>query len=129
MTAIAGCWELHQGRGRHLTRVLAALTPYGQDPRVVGREDVAFGLRQKPALPEDRFDRQPLADESGRYLCVADVRLDNRAELCAALGISEPSACEQADSDIVFCAFLKWGERCVEHLLGAFAFAVWDAAK
>ncbi len=131
MSAIAGCWDFRQGRDQraHLTRVLAAMALYGAEPRLVERPAIAFGFRGQPTLPEDRFDRQPLADEHGRYLCVADVRLDNRAETCAALGIGETFCRELADSDIVFAAFLKWGERCVGHLLGAFAFVVWDAAE
>jgi asparagine synthase (glutamine-hydrolysing) len=131
MTAIAGCWDLQAGGDQrtHLTRILTALDLYGAEARLVERAPVAFGFRPQPTLPEDRFDKQPLTDECSRYLCVADVRLDNRAELYAPLGHNESSGRELADSDIVFAAFLKWGERCVEHLLGAFAFAVWDSAE
>ena len=55
----------------------------------------------------------------------ADVRLDNRAELCALL--HEPA--HASDSHLVLRAYLRWGEACVEHLLGDFAFAIWDANR
>jgi asparagine synthase (glutamine-hydrolysing) len=37
--------------------------------------------------------------------------------------------CENGDlTDVerILCAYEKWGEECVEHLLGDFAFAIWD---
>jgi asparagine synthetase B (glutamine-hydrolysing) len=43
--------------------------------------NVALGRRLMRVLPEDTFDRQPLIGAGGRYVLVADVRLDNRDEL------------------------------------------------
>jgi asparagine synthase (glutamine-hydrolysing) len=73
---------------------------------------------------EDQFDVQPLHD-AGLTL-VADLRLDNREELAQALTIGGSALADMPDSALLFAAYKKWGADCVEHLLGDFAFAIWD---
>lgn len=54
-----------------------------------------------------------------------DGRLDNRADLIARLRPAEGAAA--SDTELLLVAYLEWGEACTDHLLGDFAFAVWDA--
>ncbi len=64
------------------------------------------------------------------WLYTADARLDNGAELLAALGAaSGPRPREPDDSRVILLAYLKWGVDCVRHLTGDFAFAIWDDAN
>ncbi len=74
---------------------------------------------------EDVFDAQPLHD-AGLDL-VADLRLDNREEIAESLSIAPAALAGMADSGLLLAAYRKWGSACVEHLIGDFAFAVWDA--
>jgi asparagine synthase (glutamine-hydrolysing) len=83
----------------------------------------ALGIQFTPRTPEDAFDRQPLRDTESGCVLVWDGRLDNREELAATL---QCEAAQAADSAIVLHAFLRWREQCAAHLLGDFAFAVWD---
>ncbi|TCT07536.1 asparagine synthetase B family protein [Aquabacter spiritensis] len=104
-----------------------ALAPYGSDRSGIwAEEEIAFGIGLSRLLPEDAFDRQPLAGAGGRFRLVADVRLDNRPELAAALGLSHLAVRQMADSDILLAAWEKWQEAALGHLVGDFAFAVWD---
>lgn len=57
---------------------------------------------------------------------VADARLDDRAALTAALG-ADPRQAD--DAELILQAYVHWGERAPERLLGAFAFAVWDERR
>jgi asparagine synthase (glutamine-hydrolysing) len=74
--------------------------------------------------PEAEHAAQPY-QRDGRVI-TADVRLDNRSELCAALGL--PLA-TQSDAELILAAYARWGEACAEHLLGDFAFAIWDETE
>ena len=106
--------------------MLQALSMYGTDDcaQFTG-PSVAMGRCLLRLLPEDSFDRQPLSAGAVTSL-VADVRLDNREELGAKLGLSREEAIVMADSDVLLAAWQHWREQCVDHLSGAFSFAVWN---
>lgn len=75
---------------------------------------------------EDRFEAQPLYDPAGGVTMVADLRLDNRAELAAQCGIADDTLARMADSDVLLAAWRQWGEACLERLIGDFTIAVRD---
>ena len=53
----------------------------------------------------------------------ADARIDYRGEVLAKLGLDSNAL---SDAEIILQAYLRWGEDCLDHLLGDFAFAIWD---
>ncbi|MGC9356293.1 MAG: asparagine synthase-related protein [Anaerolineae bacterium] len=77
--------------------------------------------------PEERGERQPLVDDSGCLQITADVRLDNRRELIQALSVSGSKTI--SDAMLILLAYQRWGTNCVEHLLGDFAFVIWDVRQ
>lgn len=77
--------------------------------------------------PEESGERQPV-HRQGRLWISADLRLDNRDELCAQLG-GAVDARTATDAEIVLAAYERWGEDCPRHLVGDFAFALWDAPR
>jgi asparagine synthase (glutamine-hydrolysing) len=106
--------------------MLQALRVYGKDDRAqYTGPSLAMGRCLLRLLPEDCFDRQPLS-AGGVTSLVADIRLDNRAELAAELDFSQQQIAEMADSDLLLAAWQRWHEQCVDHLSGAFSFAVWN---
>ena len=106
--------------------MLQALSIYGRDDCAqYNSPSLAMGRCLVRLLPEDSFDQQPLFAD-GVSALVADVRLDNREELARELGFPSQRAAAMADSDVVLAAWRRWREQCVDHLSGAFCFAVWD---
>ena len=105
-------------------RMAAAQQVYGRDRSFVFEDQqVALGGAHLHLLPEDRFDRQPLWAPDRSCCLVADVRLDNRTDLIRELNLTQPELL--ADSFILLEAWLRWGSSCLDHIVGAFAFAVW----
>lgn len=128
MGAIAGLWCI-DGRtaAEPLETMLAALEPYGPDSAGRWAQDgVALGHRVMHLLPEDRADCRPLTGGGGRFVMVADVRLDNRDELVATLGAAASFARPPSDPELVLHGFERWGEGCLDRLYGDYAFALWD---
>ncbi|HEX8526755.1 hypothetical protein, partial [Allosphingosinicella sp.] len=90
MSAIAGLWRFDGNPDAEAgcARVLASQEIYGpHDGSLWAEGPVALGRRLFRTLPEDSYDRQPLVGRDGGLVLVADVRLDNRPELAAELGL------------------------------------------
>src|SRR5262249_2370713 len=111
-----------------LDRQMARLAHLGPDrTRTSSGGPIALGHLLMRVTREDTFDAQPIRD--AETTLVADLRLDNREELAAALSISADSLSVMPDSAVLLAAYKKWGGDCVERLIGDFAFAIWDARK
>jgi asparagine synthase (glutamine-hydrolysing) len=71
--------------------------------------------------------RQPMSDASGRFWIVFNGEIYNYLELRAELEGSYVFQ-TRTDTEVLLAAWLKWGESCLDRLLGMFAFVVWDEA-
>ncbi len=110
--------------------MLEAQTAYGpHDLALTELGPVAAGRCLYRLLPEDRFDRQPLIGESGRFLLVADIRIDNRGELAGALDIGTAALSAMSDAAILLAGWVRWGEDVLQRVHGDFAFALWDGKE
>ncbi len=78
--------------------------------------------------PESLREKQPLVSRRGDLVLTADARLDNRSELIHTL-IARDHLQEKAptDAELILASYRCWGEGCAAHLVGDFAFALWDA--
>jgi asparagine synthase (glutamine-hydrolysing) len=111
-----------------LGAMMNILAHRGRDRADVWRED-AIGLvhRLLFTTPDSLYDCQPL--QLHGCAITADARLDNREALASALSIDLSGLNATPDSHLILAAYLQWGRACVEHLLGDFAFAIWDARQ
>ena len=124
MTVIAGLVGVHAPSARSgCEAMLAGESLQSASPpfyRTLG--DAHFGKSGHRLLPEDG-ECGPL-DAGGKILLSADIRLDNRSELIAELSCGPAS--NLSDSDLLLQSWLRWGEQCLDRLVGDFAFAIWD---
>ncbi len=104
--------------------MLAHRAPDGRDVLVDGAIGVGHGLTRVNV--EDFHERQPLVDRERGLVLVADIRLDNREEIAGLTGLAAALLPETPDSALLLAAWRLWGEACVDHLVGDFAFALWD---
>src|SRR6267154_2052690 len=88
---------------------------------------VGFGHTLLRISPESELERQPLSLD-GKTWIVADCRVDARPELIAELARSGHHDLVRApDAELVLRAYTVWRDHCVDHLLGDYAFAIWDS--
>lgn len=126
MSAIAGFWSFDGRPARsQVDRSLKGLSAYGSSTASWDDGTIALGRNLHSILPEDRFDRGPIAD--GRHTLVADVRLDNRSELGALLGYRADRLGTLSDARLLFDCLIRWGDQAFDRLVGEFAFAWWDS--
>jgi asparagine synthase (glutamine-hydrolysing) len=66
----------------------------------------------------------------GQVWVTADVRLDGRQDLIGRLPARGPGRLETAsDAELILHAYRAWGDECLHHLRGDFAFALWDGPR
>ena len=70
----------------------------------------------------------PLVDASTKRMLTFDGRLDDRNGLIADLDLDSRTP-SLSDASLVMRAYDRWGATCPEHLVGDFAFAVWDGPR
>jgi asparagine synthase (glutamine-hydrolysing) len=112
-----------------LTDFLAFRGPDGRHTRI--KDNVGLGHTLFKTTEECEPDWQPRA-LNGKTWIVADARIDARDELVAELnsaGQGEIASSDWTDTELILRAYEAWGENCVEHLLGDFAFGIWDDSR
>ena len=128
MSAIAGLlrFDGHTVVRRDLERVANTLHLHGPDRSdlmVAGHVGLVHVLMRM--TPEDQFDRQPWRGASGSVI-TADLRLDNRDDVLARIGVAPQDAIAWADSRVLLTAWEKFGDEIWPTLRGPFAVAIWD---
>jgi asparagine synthase (glutamine-hydrolysing) len=117
----------HDGRPVDQTAIeamLAATAHRGPDgSRLWHGGRIAVGCNRLATSSRSDADA-PLAERD--LVLAADARLDNRDALARTLGLAERSP---GDGALILAAYRRWGEDCLRHLLGDFAFAIWDAGR
>lgn len=109
-----------------LAPVLAGLAARGPErSNICADGPAALGHALLATTPEAVIEPMPLRHAGSGCLITADVRLDNRADLTAVLGLDTQGR-ELGDGALILEAYLKWGMECPQHLLGDFAFVIWD---
>jgi asparagine synthase (glutamine-hydrolysing) len=129
MSGIAGMWH-RDGRPVEpavLNRLRAELSMRGPDGGGVWQGgSVGIAHLALHALPESDDSPQPLVDDATNSVLSLDGRIDNRAELAAALADAGCPVRTSSDAEHVLRACQAWGEAAPARLIGDFAFSYWD---
>jgi asparagine synthase (glutamine-hydrolysing) len=129
MTAIAGIYHRtgQPADSQTVAPMMHALREYGRDgSRVWSESSIVLGQHSLHVTPQSLHEVLPLHHTESQCCIVADVRLDNRDDLCAMLSVNASDRADIPDSELILRAYDKWGVDCPDHLLGDFAFAIWD---
>ena len=128
MSGIAGIMPLDGSSptASQIEAIAACLERRGPDgTHVMVLGQVALGHTLLATTPEALVEVLPLTDGPTGCTVTADARLDNRDELLTALDLAKETR-TIGDGELILRAYLLWGEECATHLLGDFAFAIWD---
>lgn len=91
-----------------------------------GAGPVAIGHRRLAIIDVSDAGLQPMADGTGRFHLVFNGEIYNYIELRDELRARGRVFATESDSEVLLAAYMEWGERCLDRLLGMFAFLVWD---
>lgn len=112
-----------------LESLTASMAFRGSDARhvrMLGAAGLGHALLQTADTPA--FETQPSG--LGRLWITADARIDAQQDLRRQLESSGQQVGPDADdASLILHAYRAWGESCVQHLLGDFAFGIWDGDR
>ena len=148
MSGIAGLYQITGQLDSSLIERMASIMAHrGPDgiahwQNEASNHGIALGHCSLITTPEAENETLPLHSAACGLTLTCDARLDNRAELIAELSdelqrlqvLAEPPQVLAAplqdeivgDGALILASYLRWGEDCAAHLLGDFAFALWD---
>jgi asparagine synthase (glutamine-hydrolysing) len=131
MCGIAGIVDL-QGRpaDRSLLECLCARLVHR------GPDEEGFYVHGPVGLGQRRLSiidlsggHQPLANEDGTVWVAFNGEIYNFRELRAGLRQRGHRFATDSDTEVIVHGYEEYGERCVEHFRGMFAFALWDEGR
>ncbi|WP_456432626.1 asparagine synthase (glutamine-hydrolyzing) [Thermosulfuriphilus sp.] len=133
MCGIAGFLDLEGHQNEELQRLIVEmtriLTHRGPDEEGVYFDaHIALGHRRL-AIIDLSSGRQPMGDKDLGVQIVFNGEIYNFRELRRILESMGHRFQTNSDTEVILRAYLEWGPECVRHLLGMFAFAIWDASR
>ncbi|UQZ85679.1 Asparagine synthetase [glutamine-hydrolyzing] 3 [Paenibacillus konkukensis] len=130
MSAIAGIYHLDNEPvlAEHGRTMMRELEKYPADAiRTWNSGAVFLGCHVQHITPEAVYEQLPYYDADRQIVIAADAILDNRPELVRLLEVDYERRRKITDSELILLAYERWGQEAPQHLIGDFAFMLWDA--
>jgi asparagine synthase (glutamine-hydrolysing) len=109
---------------RKMTRIISHRGP--DDEGIFSDRKLGLGHRRLAIIDLSSYGHQPMVDTENRAVIVYNGEIYNFNEVkreLIKLGFNFES---KTDTEVVLNAYLAWGENCLSHFNGMFAFAIWD---
>lgn len=96
-----------------------------------GDEPLSVGLGHRRLAILDLSERgaQPMPAQDGRQWIVFNGEIYNHLELREELAAQGHCFRTRTDTEVLLEAYRRWGDDCLEHIEGMFAFAIWDGLR
>ena len=134
MCGIAGLLSLNltpiqniEQRVNCMSKLIAHRGPDGKGVWINKESTVAFGHRRLSIIDLSSSASQPMKSQNGNII-IFNGEIYNFHELRSLLGNSW-SFRTNSDTECILAAYDRFGEDCVNHFKGMFAFALWDEKK
>jgi asparagine synthase (glutamine-hydrolysing) len=105
--------------------------PDASGVEAVGGQSLAVGLghTRLAILDPSPAGRQPMRDTGTGNWITCNGEVYNYWKLRQVLSASLTPWISRTDTEVVLRAYARWGQGCLDHLDGMFAFAIWDARR
>jgi asparagine synthase (glutamine-hydrolysing) len=112
-----------------LRRMTEAMRLRGPDAQITWADGV-IGMGHALLETTDEGIKPQPGSLNDTFVITADARIDDRRRLVKTLGKTGPAIDKNTtDWELILQAYQKWGTDCVRHLMGDFAFAIWDKPR
>jgi asparagine synthase (glutamine-hydrolysing) len=129
MCGIAGITGRVQSEPEALQRMLNALSHRGPDDEGRYADSMTALGHRRLSIIDLGTGHQPLHDARKVLWLVANGEIYNYRELRKDLERRGHQFLTQSDCEVIIHLYREYGEECLQHLRGMFAFALWDTEK
>jgi len=115
---------------RHRARMMRdVLVHRGPDGAGLWADDHAALAHRRLSIVDLAGGHQPLSNESGAIWVTFNGEIYNHADVRAELETAGHQYRTRSDTETIVHAYEQWGDECIHHFRGMFAFALWDAPR
>ncbi len=93
------------------------------------KNNLGFSHRRLAVIDLTEAAEQPMVRENGQFVITYNGEIYNFQELRGQLERLGHRFNSQSDTEVVLASYQEYGTKCVEHLRGMFAFAIWDEGE
>jgi asparagine synthase (glutamine-hydrolysing) len=129
MCGIAGILNINERRevsSDTLERMLSAIRHRGPDEFGIYSNDHVGFAHARLSIIDLSGGQQPMSNEDGKVWITFNGEIFNYLELRKDLLKRGHSFSTHSDTEVIVHLYEEYGEGCLEHLNGQFAFAIWD---
>lgn len=91
--------------------------------------DLVFGARRLSIIDLSEKGHIPMSDSTGKIWITYNGEVYNYIELREELRSFGYKFNTECDTEVIIYSYLHWGEECLNHFNGMWAFAIWDGFK
>ncbi|OGV57401.1 MAG: asparagine synthase (glutamine-hydrolyzing) [Lentisphaerae bacterium GWF2_52_8] len=90
---------------------------------------VGLGHRRLSIIDLSERGAQPMSYEDGRYWITFNGEIYNYVELRKELSAEGYKFVSDCDTEVLLAAYRHWGQKCLQHFNGMFAFCIYDTQR
>lgn len=121
--------RLHADERARLTFMRDVLTHRGPDDAGTYVDERAGLAHRRLSIVDLASGHQPLSNEEATIWIVFNGEIYNHREIRSRLEAAGHRYRTTSDTETIVHAYEQWGDDCVHHFRGMFAFAIWDAPR
>ena len=131
MCGIAGVLNLDQEPAdpERTVAMAALLTHRGPDAAACVADGPAALAHTRLSIVDIAGGAQPMSTADGALIITFNGEIFNHPELRDELSSLGRRFTTRSDTEVILQAYAEWGEDCVTHLNGQWAFAIWDSRR
>jgi asparagine synthase (glutamine-hydrolysing) len=129
ITALAGCNQLAEQKTREALETLAHRGPDSAGEWIAPSGCAWLGHRRLSIVDLSPSGNQPMHNEDETIWMVGNGEIYNFPSLRPRLEGLGHHFYSLSDNEVILHAYESWGEECVDHLQGMFAFVLWDEKR
>ena len=130
MGAICGIINLENEIDKNKeNRIINSFKNKFENTEFIKKEQILFGGYNAHISYQSEFEIVPLEDKESNLIITADAILDDRENTLKNIDIDPNKADITNDTYIILEMYKKYGEKCVDYLIGDFAFVIYDKSN